>query len=327
MTGRLDVFASLGGIMKRMRRRSATSASTACSRKPLAKTQGVEGPLRPFRSHGPANAQAGFVWAIASCPIPCAPKLAQACMAAITGDAAECVVSMASLGSLRYDGLARMFPRRFSLRRYVLTSIQRLSLWCGVCVPLVYFGAQLVAAPFYPDYSFMVNSASQLGSDRSSFPQLLNVGAMLSGALGLLSVYGVVSGLRAHGANRWFAWISGACVVSIAAAAIWAGLHPMPDPRHNPGAIGIGMFLSPLALFAAFWKVRDGRAMRRYLIFTLIAFAALAPVMSGITPIDLERYGGLMQRIAALVLYVPPSVSAWWLLRKHPPQAKAPAAG
>jgi hypothetical membrane protein len=208
-----------------------------------------------------------------------------------------------------------------------LTPIQRLSLWCGVCVPLVYFGAQLVAAPFYPDYSFMVNSASQLGSDRSSFPQLLNVGAMFSGALGLLSAYGVAAGLQAHGANRWFAWVSAGCIVSIAAAAIWAGLHPMPDPRHNPGAIGIGMFLSPLALLAAFWTVPNGHAMRRYLIFTLIAFGALAPVMSGVTPIDLERYGGLMQRIAALVLYVPPSVTAGWLLRKHPKQAQTPATG
>ncbi len=196
-----------------------------------------------------------------------------------------------------------------------MSSIQRFSLRCGVLVPLVYFGAQLIAAPFYPDYSFLVNSASQLGSDVSTFPALLNGGAMLSGVLGLLSAYGIGTGLQAAGAKPWLAWISAACAVSIAAAAIWAGLHPMPDPQHNPGAIGIGMFLGPLALFAAFWNVRDGRAMRGYLVFTLIAFAALAPVMSGITPVDLDRYGGLMQRVAALVLYLPSSVVAWWLLQ------------
>jgi hypothetical membrane protein len=198
----------------------------------------------------------------------------------------------------------------------VLSPIRRISLWCGVLVPLVYFGIQPIAASFYPDYSFMANSASQLGSDRSSFPVLLNGGAILSGVLGLLSAYGIGTGLHASGANRWFAWISAACTVSVAAAAIWAGLHPMPDARHNPGAIGIGMFLGPLALFAAFWKIRGGQAMRAYLMFTLIAFAALAPVMSGITPVDLEQYGGLMQRIAALVLYMPSSVTAWWLLQR-----------
>jgi hypothetical membrane protein len=199
----------------------------------------------------------------------------------------------------------------------VLSTIQRISLCCGVLVPVVYFAVQPIAAPFYPDYSFLVNSASQLGSDRSTFPALLNGGAILSGLLGLLSAYGIGIGLKVSGAHHWFAWISAACVVSAAAAAIWAGLHPMPDPQHNPGAIGIGMFLGPVALFAAFWNIHDGRAMRRYLVFTLAAFAALAPVMSGITPIDLDRYGGLMQRIAALVLYVPPAVTAWWLLKRR----------
>ncbi len=194
-------------------------------------------------------------------------------------------------------------------------TIQGFSLWCGVLVPLVYFGAQLIAAPFYPNYSFLVNSASQLGSDVSTFPALLNGGAIFSGVLGLLSAYGIGTGLQAAGAKPWFAWLCAACGVSVGAAAIWAGLHPMPDPLHNPGAIGIGMFLGPLALFAAFWNVRDGRAMRGYLVFTLIAFAALAPIMGDITPIDLNRYGGLMQRVAALVLYLPPAVTAWWLMR------------
>ncbi len=192
---------------------------------------------------------------------------------------------------------------------------QRFSLCCGVLVPLVYFGAQVAAAPFHPDYSFLVNSASQLGSDASTFPALLNGGAILSGVLGLLSAYGIGTGLQVAGATPWFAWLCAACSVSVGAAAIWAGLHPMPDPQHNPGALGIGMFLGPLALIAAFWRVHDGRAMRGYLWLTLLAFAALAPIMSGITPVDLNRYGGLMQRIAALVLYLPPAVTAWWLMR------------
>lgn len=197
--------------------------------------------------------------------------------------------------------------------------MQRISLCCGALVPLVYFGVQFIAAPCYPDYSFLVNSASQLGSDRSTCPQWLNGGAILSGILGLLSTYGIGTRLQAAGANVWFAWACAACAASVAAAAIWAGLHPMPDPRHNPGAIGIGMFIGPFALLAAFWKLRDARAMRAYLWFTLAAFALLVPIMSGISPIDLQRYGGLLQRIAALVLYLPPAVTAWWLLSRRSP--------
>ncbi len=198
-----------------------------------------------------------------------------------------------------------------------LSPIQGFSLWRGVLVPVVYFGAQLIAAPFYPDYSFLVNSASQLGSDASTFPALLNGGAMLSSVLRLLSAYGIGAGLQAAGAKPWFAWLCAACGVSVGDAAIWAGLHPMPDPQHNPGAIGIGMFLGPPTLFTAFLNVRGGRAMRGYLVFTLAAFGALAPVMSGITPVDLNRYGGRMQRVAALVLYLPLAVIAAWLLRQR----------
>jgi hypothetical membrane protein len=195
-----------------------------------------------------------------------------------------------------------------------LSSIQRISLYCGVFVPFVYFGIQFVAARYYPGYSFLVNSASQLGSDQSTCPHWLNGGAIFSGILGLLSAYGLGTRLYAVGSKIWFAWASAACAVSVALAAIWAGLHPMPDPQHNPGAIGVGMFIGPFALLAAFWTIRDGRRIRWYFWFTLAAFAAISPIMAGVTPINLEEYGGLMQRIAGLVLYLPTAVTAYWLL-------------
>jgi hypothetical protein len=90
----------------------------------------------------------------------------------------------------------------------------------------------------------------------------------------------------------------------------------MPDPAHNPGALGVGMFLSPAALLASVWCVAALRCLRTYLLWVLVAFAGLVPVMAGLTPVDLQAYGGLMQRIAALVLYLPPSVACWVLLRK-----------
>ncbi len=40
----------------------------------------------------------------------------------------------------------------------------------AIAVPLLYYGIQLVAAPFFPDFSFLGTTASELGSDRSVRP-------------------------------------------------------------------------------------------------------------------------------------------------------------
>ena len=53
----------------------------------------------------------------------------------------------------------------------------RLSLFAGVAVPLLYFGAQAIAAPFFPDFNFWAHTASLLGSDLSTRPDVLNGGA------------------------------------------------------------------------------------------------------------------------------------------------------
>ncbi len=185
-------------------------------------------------------------------------------------------------------------------------------------VPVLYFGSQLAAAPFYPGYSFITNSASQLGSDRSQWPAILNTGAILTGVASLLSAPGFVVGLTGAGGRRVWAVACGLCVASTGAAAIWAGSFPMPDPRHNPGALGAGTFLAPIVLLLAVWRIPGARWLRVYLLVTLAVFAGLIPIMSGMTPVDLARFGGLMQRVGTLVLYFPPAVVAAYLLRRMP---------
>ena len=44
------------------------------------------------------------------------------------------------------------------------------SLGFAIAVPLLYYGVQLVAAPFFPDFSVLSTTASELGSDRSPRP-------------------------------------------------------------------------------------------------------------------------------------------------------------
>ena len=54
----------------------------------------------------------------------------------------------------------------------------RLSLHAGAVVPFLYFGAQALSAPFFPNFSVLTHTASQLGSDLSLRPYILNGGAV-----------------------------------------------------------------------------------------------------------------------------------------------------
>jgi hypothetical protein len=53
----------------------------------------------------------------------------------------------------------------------------------GIAIPFLYFGLQLIAAPFYPGYSFVRNVASELGSDLARYPTPFNIGIMILGIL------------------------------------------------------------------------------------------------------------------------------------------------
>ena len=63
--------------------------------------------------------------------------------------------------------------------------LTRLMLCAAVAVPLLYFGVQLIAAPYYPGYSFATDTASMLGTAASRHPGILNNGAILDGIAGV----------------------------------------------------------------------------------------------------------------------------------------------
>lgn len=198
-------------------------------------------------------------------------------------------------------------------------SLTRVALGMGSTVPFLYFGAQLIAAPFYPGYSFLRQPASMLGSDLSTCPAILNVGAIITGVITLIASLGFLHALRFIGTPPVIAWLTCLALLSSGLASIWAGVFHMPDPRHNSGPLGVGTFLLPILFVAAVWKLNEARAIRLYLVVNLLLMVALVPIMSGAAGIDMLNYGGLLQRIAALTLFPPIGVVAFFLLRKTPP--------
>lgn len=193
----------------------------------------------------------------------------------------------------------------------------RACLAAAVASPFVYFGTQLVAAPFYPGYSFVTQAASMLGSDLSTRPWVFNVGAMLTGVTLLIGAIGVGTALVRAQVHPILAWPPALSIAINGYIALNAGRFPLPDPRHGGHPIlMVPVLLFPVLMLAAIWKLPGARAMRIYLIVTAVLIGVMVPIMAGVTPIDKGAYEGVLQRITTLLMFPPIGVGAWWLMRR-----------
>lgn len=207
-----------------------------------------------------------------------------------------------------------------------------LALRMGIAVPFLYFGVQLAAAPFYPGYSFLTRDASTLGSPGSTLPAVFNVGAICVGILLFIAGWGFLRAYRSLGVRNFIAWPTTLAMLSTGLGSINAGMFPLPDPRHTESVLalcGAGVFLLPFLLPLAIWKLLDRGPVAAYFVTNIIALFALFPIMSGLVQrfginwgVDmlwyqtlLNNYHGLLQRIFALIVFVPIGVSALFLLR------------
>ncbi|QJW93670.1 DUF998 domain-containing protein [Frigoriglobus tundricola] len=195
-------------------------------------------------------------------------------------------------------------------------SITLRALWLGVAIPVLYYGSQAVAAPFFPGFSFFGTTASELGSDRSSDPAIFNVGVMVLGAASLLAAPAFLLAFRRFGVN-WL--LAGATTLAVAVSgvqALWAGYFPLPDPRHGGHPVFLVFVLAlPVLLAASTWGRSDWRG-RTYYLANLVLLVAMVPVMSRVTPLDTDAYRGLVQRVFALAIFPPLGVVSYLLIRR-----------
>lgn len=182
----------------------------------------------------------------------------------------------------------------------------------AVAMPIVYFGTQLVAAPFYPHYSFTQQAASMLGSPYSRFPWIFNTGAMLTGICALVGSYGLFRALRARGGLVVSLLVS-ISVLVIGITSFKAGLYPLPDPRHSSWQfLTAFIILLPFVLLLAAWRIRASIALRTYLLVSLLLLLALIPCMSHAVHIP-GLGSGILQRLLAVVTFLPVGVVAYAL--------------
>jgi hypothetical membrane protein len=188
-------------------------------------------------------------------------------------------------------------------------------LYLALAAPFCYFGIQLIAAPFYPNYNFIRLAASNLGSPESLRPMVFNLGAMLGGFITMLGAYGYWQGFQNTHTPRVIVYLVCTAIVLVGLSSLWAGIYPMPDPKHaeNPFAL-FGLLPMPFLIAIAFWQHPKARV---WLSLPILLLLALLPVMAGAIVIDRATYEGLLQRLLALATYTPIAIGAILLVKQE----------
>ena len=187
------------------------------------------------------------------------------------------------------------------------------ALYLALTIPFIYYGVQVACAAFEPNYSFVGQAASELGSDRAARPQWFNAGIMVQGVVTLIAAAGFLRAMLRLRVRAVLACLAAAALAVNGVQTLWAGYFPMPDPRHggHPAFI-VAMILLPVLHTAALWK-RSGRPLRLYFVATLLLLLAMIPIMSGMSGIDTVPVRGLLQRIYTLTVFPVIGVAAWVL--------------
>ena len=188
-------------------------------------------------------------------------------------------------------------------------SLTSLCLLAAAATPILYFATQIVAAPFYPGYSFSQQSVSMLGTHFSRYPWIFNTGAMLTGLAALGAALGLYRFFRRK-TNILLSWLIGVSVACIGVMSLKSGMFPMPDPRHNSWDLLQNLtIITPHLMLIGLWKRSHSSALRIYLIFSVTFLFLLGPLVSW--------FGrGTLQRLIALGTLVPVGIVGFFFWRE-----------
>jgi hypothetical membrane protein len=181
-------------------------------------------------------------------------------------------------------------------RRAIRARLIVVLLALGVVSPVLYFGAQIVCGLMTDGYSFLREAASDLGTSDRPYRRVFNGAALATGCSLLCGGIGLLLVCVRPIPRRVATAIVGVCCLSAGAAAVTAGLYPLPDVRHGGGPIGAGLFVTP---FAVAFALRERVRLRPFLGLNIALFVAGGLILSGGSP----AIAGLGQRLLAAAVF------------------------
>jgi hypothetical membrane protein len=162
-------------------------------------------------------------------------------------------------------------------------------LLAAAVMPIIFFGTQIAAAPFYPGYSFSQQSVSMLGTHFSRHPWIFNIGETLTGFAALAGAVGLYQFFRTK-THFLISVLIGFAVACIGIMAIKAGMFPMPDSRHNSwGVLQNFVIITPFFLLMGVWKRSRSWGLQLYLLLSVTLLFLLVPLDSRLGRGTLQR--------------------------------------
>ena len=191
----------------------------------------------------------------------------------------------------------------------------RLLLLCLPLFPVLYFLTLAAGSAANPGYSDLAQMPSDLGRTSSALHGAFNAGLVFSGCLGILAGAGLASGLAAGSGAHVLAWAAGMSWGVFALSLVVAGLFPLPSPYHTAGGLVFAGILTPILAALALKSRPDARLVRSVLFGAFLLVGAL--VASALTGLVNDRYGGLLVRGLAVIMFGSTAFLGVFLLRKH----------
>ena len=188
-------------------------------------------------------------------------------------------------------------------------SLTSFCLLAAVATPILAFVAQIAAAPFYPGYSFTLQSGSMLGTHFSRQPWIFNTGELLAGFAALAAAFGLYRSFRGR-THILVSALIGLSVACIGVMTVKASIFPMPDPRHNSwGLLFNFMIITPHLMLIGLWKKGKSPGLRTFLLCTIVFLLLLIPMAPW-----LGR--GTLQRLIDVAILVPVGVVGFFFRRE-----------
>lgn len=199
------------------------------------------------------------------------------------------------------------------------TSKEQIFLWAGAVSWIIYFLTVFVIGAVTPGYSLIANIISEMGKNEAPYHQILNAVTILYGFFVLTSGLGFFYSVKRFTGKNNLSIIIGILVAMFGTSCIFAGLFPMPDPRHTAFGIGNVQIIVPFFLALAFWKTEGARPFAIFHIVSLViiisVFISSAVAIAGAHG-NIPTNMGLIQRIIILIFFIWYIFTYYWLLTR-----------